>query len=401
VRCTVWGYPAKQSQLRAGYGAEMGGRWIVRNKAKVGKNRVSGQGWIVARVAASQTRSCQTKPICPGGQAVCSAHPTSGDRRAKQSQFGTEVSRLKCEVLSSTAALGVVPAGGGWATWLLARRAEQSQFGTGVSSLKCEVSSGADQAAEDKPSCQTKPIYPGGKMVWTAHPARAADSVEQTQFGPGALDCGVGIEGRTATMTNGACLRNKAKFRQDGASRKRRTLAGGEPRRRPEHAKQSQSWEESGIWARMDRDVGGCVADSIVQNKANLPGAGRPADFSLCWERVRVYNTASGATRGCACSRRVWYPTEVRTTRGRKRVPVRVCGHGAWPSGGMADAGDLKSPARKGVWVRIPSRPLGGCGNDGTGVSPVKGRQGAGLQACSRTGGRAPMLRRNRLSDAF
>ncbi len=27
------------------------------------------------------------------------------------------------------------------------------------------------------------------------------------------------------------------------------------------------------------------------------------------------------------------------------------------PSGGMADAGDLKSPARKGVWVRLPPRP--------------------------------------------
>ncbi len=28
------------------------------------------------------------------------------------------------------------------------------------------------------------------------------------------------------------------------------------------------------------------------------------------------------------------------------------------PSGGMADAGDLKSPARKGVWVQIPSGPV-------------------------------------------
>ncbi len=28
------------------------------------------------------------------------------------------------------------------------------------------------------------------------------------------------------------------------------------------------------------------------------------------------------------------------------------------PSGGMADAGDLKSPARKGVWVRLPPRLL-------------------------------------------
>jgi hypothetical protein len=31
---------------------------------------------------------CRTKPICPGGQMVCSAHPTSGDRHAKQSQSG-------------------------------------------------------------------------------------------------------------------------------------------------------------------------------------------------------------------------------------------------------------------------------------------------------------------------
>src|SRR5262249_56391444 len=30
----------------------------------------------------------------------------------------------------------------------------------------------------------------------------------------------------------------------------------------------------------------------------------------------------------------------------------------AWPRGGMADAGDLKSPAPRGVWVRVPSRPL-------------------------------------------
>ena len=28
------------------------------------------------------------------------------------------------------------------------------------------------------------------------------------------------------------------------------------------------------------------------------------------------------------------------------------------PSGGMADAGDLKSPVLTGVWVRLPSRPL-------------------------------------------
>jgi hypothetical protein len=75
-------------------------------------------------------------------------------------------------------------------TELVGKRAKQSQFSPEVSSLKCEVSSGADPAAQDKPSCRTKPICPGGKLVCTAHPARPADSVEQSQFGAGTLDCG-------------------------------------------------------------------------------------------------------------------------------------------------------------------------------------------------------------------
>jgi hypothetical protein len=52
--------------------------------------------------------------------------------RAKQSQYRSEVSSLKCEVSSSVLPPGVIPAGGGWATWLLTRRAEQSQFEAGA-----------------------------------------------------------------------------------------------------------------------------------------------------------------------------------------------------------------------------------------------------------------------------
>jgi hypothetical protein len=38
----------------------------------------------------------------------------------------------------------------------------------------------------------------------------------------------------------------------------------------------------------------------------------------------------------------------------------------ARPSGGMADAGDLKSPAREGVWVQIPSGPVKNAGSEPT-----------------------------------
>ncbi len=41
------------------------------------------------------------------------------------------------------------------------------------------------------------------------------------------------------------------------------------------------------------------------------------------------------------------------------------------PSGGMADAGDLKSPARKGVWVQIPSGPVKNTGREPTRPYPA------------------------------
>jgi hypothetical protein len=69
---------------------------------------------------------------------------------------------VKCQVAPPPT--GVTPAEGGRATWLLTRRAEQSQFGADVSSLKCEVSSGPGAVAEDEPSCRTKPIW--GRLPW-------------------------------------------------------------------------------------------------------------------------------------------------------------------------------------------------------------------------------------------
>jgi hypothetical protein len=37
----------------------------------------------------------------------------------------------------------------------------------------------------------------------------------------------------------------------------------------------------------------------------------------------------------------------------------------------MADAGDLKSPARKGIWVQIPSGPVKNAGSETTGRNLV------------------------------
>ena len=81
--------------------------------------------------------------------------------------------------------------------------------------------------------------------------------------------------------------------------------------------------------------------------------------FFFCRRTTDEYNTLSGILgRGGHASSGVSCPGKVRTIKNRHTGLVRVCHAGVRPSGGKADAGDLKSPARKGVWVRIPSRPL-------------------------------------------
>jgi hypothetical protein len=130
---------------------------------------------------------------------------------------------LKCEALSSTTGSGAIPAEGDWATWRLTLRAKQSQFSPEVSSLKCEVSSSTPAPGGDPGRWRL------GHMVADA-PCRTKPN----------WDRGRGLRSAECGLKRGTVVRNKAEFRQDGGSRKRRTLPVGEPRRRPEHAEQSQ-----------------------------------------------------------------------------------------------------------------------------------------------------------------
>jgi hypothetical protein len=81
----------------------------------------------------SKRRMCETKPNL-GGMGYLGKRALRAERfgemaeSAKQSQYRSEVSSLKCEVSSSVPPPGVIPAGGGWATWRLTARAKRGQF---------------------------------------------------------------------------------------------------------------------------------------------------------------------------------------------------------------------------------------------------------------------------------
>jgi hypothetical protein len=79
---------------------------------------------------------------------------------------------------------------------------------------------------------------------------------------------GPGLRSAECGLKRGTVVRNKAKSRQDGVSRKGRTLPVGEPCRRPDRAKQSQYRSEVSSLT--------CEVSGSTVAAGGDPGRGRP-----------------------------------------------------------------------------------------------------------------------------
>jgi hypothetical protein len=89
------------------------------------------------------------------------------------------------------------------------------------------------------------------------------------------------------------------------------------------------------------------------------PSASRLRLPRRCAPRSDILGVAGGHPH------ETWSHTNIMTSREPPRE-LSPRERAARPSGGMADAGDLKSPAREGVWVQIPSGPVKNAGSEPT-----------------------------------